>query len=899
MIQRDLEAEIGLHLDLRTERLVRAGLAESDARTEALRRFGGAMATRHLYTEALSRERRMRMRGWLDGFGQDLAYAVRTVVREPALSAVIVVTLALGIGANATMFGLIDRLLLRGPAHVTDSGALYRFYRTTPASGSVPVSRSGGRTTDVLGYVSYKVFRDGTHSFDGIAAYRVNDGIVGQGATAAELNVGSATADFFPLLGVSAQVGRFFDDDEDRPGAAQDLAVLGHDLWQSRFGGARDVTGQTLMVNDQPYTIIGVAPRAFTGVDLERVDVWLPMSAVSPQRSSNWQDTWNASWLNVVGRLKPGVTAEQAGLDATAAQRAAYTGRSERLRESTIVIHPVSYGPNGSEPLEMVVSRWLLAVATIVLLIACANVMNLLLARSVARRQEVAVRLALGISRGRLFRLLVLHGLVLAGAGGALALLFVRTGGPVTRRILLPDVLWTGTVDSHVVLFTAMMVLVVGALTSAVPALRAGRRNVTTELKSGAREGGGRRSPLRTGLAMVQVTLTVVLLIGAGLFSRSLSTVSGLDLGVEPDRVLTVAASWATPPVIPAGTDPADAWRVRGQRSDLFYAQAVERVRAMPGVSSAAVAIGTPFQSLFSVDLRVSGHDSIPPVEGGGPFISAVTAGYFETTGLDLLDGRSFTQQDRAGSEPVAIVNRTMADALWPAGALGECIYMIERDPEAACSRIVGIVADANRFGLREAPAMQFYVPLGQEAGIGGTLLLVRPAGRIEDPKRIAAIRAALYDLDPGLSFVSVHSLQEQIDPQVRPWKLGATLFSLFGGLALLIAAIGLYSVIACLVAERTHEMGVRKALGAGRGTVLTLVLRRSTWLVAAGLALGTAIAFYSGRFIQDTLFETDPHDPMVFAGVALITVVVATLASLLPAWRASTVDPAVALRAE
>lgn len=893
-LARDLDDEIALHIELRTKALIGEGLGEVEARRAAIRRFGSGQRVREgLRLAAQRRERRMWLRRVWTGLKQDTGYAVRGIAREPAFSAVVVITLALGIGANATMFGLIDRLLLRGPDHVESASDIYRFYMV----GAGPTGEQ--RITDGLGYVSYVAFRDRTRSFDGVAAFLRWDGRIGQGSAAERANVGAATADFFPLLGVSTHLGRFWDEAEDRPPAGTDVAVLGYDLWQRRFGGDRAVLGETVLVNDQSYTVIGIAPRGFTGIELTPVDVWLPMSAVSRGITQNWPESWRAQWLRVVGRLRSGVTVEQADVDATAAHRAAYTGPEERMREAGASIRPAYYNRQGQEPLGAVVARWLLAVASIVLLIACANVMNLLLARATRRRRDAAIRLAIGIGRPRLFRMHVLHGLVLAAAGGALGLFITAVIGPAVRVTLLPEIAWSsGPVDGRLLLFTTVAVLVVAALTSIVPALRAGSQDVSVGLRSGVREGGGRRSALRTGLTLGQVTLTFVLLVGAGLFARSLSTVRSLDLGIEPDRVLALSVDW----VLPASTaerGSEEAMAANRDRRLTYYERALERARSLPGVASAAIAVGTPFKSSFTIAVRAAGYDTIPPLAGGGPYVAAVTEGFFETTGLDMVEGRPFTAADRANSEPVAIVNRTMADALWPGGALDECLWVIQDRPDAPCSRIVGIVEDAHRFGLREAAAMQYYIPRGQERGFSDDRLLVRPAGRSDDPLLIGALRSALNDLDPGLSFVTVSSLQEEVDPQVRPWLLGTTLFSLFGGLALLIAGIGLYSVIAYMVADRTHEMGVRKVLGADTRAVLGLVLGHGAWRVGLAMVLGTIIALIAGRFIQPALFETSARDPFVFLSVAVLTLAASVAATIVPAWRAGRVDPVVALRTD
>lgn len=896
----EVDEEIELHLAMRTADMMREGLSEAEARAEALRRFGWNERTRAgLRAEAMKRERRMRTRGWLDGVAHDASEAVRTAFREPGLSGLIVVTLALGIGTNAAMFGLIDRLLLRGPAHVQQVEELFRLYLRAPSrTGDISV-RSG------LGYASYTAFRDGTHSFDGVAAYAPATGTLGTGMSAESISMVAATADFFPALGVRAYRGRFPGAGDDRPPVGENVVVLGYDLWLRRYGADPNVLGTTLSLDDQIFTVIGVAPRAFTGVGLSPVDVWIPMSTYSHNVTDDWPVTWKAQWLRVIGRLTPGVTIAQAEDDATAAHRTAYAGDSDGVRRASVIVRPVRYDTRAREPLEVVVSRWLFGVATVVLLIACANVMNLLLARTMRRRRDLAVRLALGIGRGRLIRSLLIHSLTLTVTAGTVALVVVSFLGDEVRRLLLPEVGWSGpAVDTHTLAFTLLAVVSTAVLTSLVPALRAGRRNLTNELKTGPSQGGGRRSWLRGTLTLGQITLTFVLMIAAGLFARSLATVQSIDLGIEPDSVIAISARLGEPAAGEGtqavdesqGVDPRTAAL---RRRTAFYAEAVERVRGIPGVAYAAVAVGTPFHSSFTMGLRVSGHDSIPQMEGGGPYIAAVTDGFFETTGLDLLEGRLITAADVSTADPVAVVNRTMANTLWPDGSIGECLYVTDFGEDAPCQRVVGVVEDAHRFGLREPPAMQYYIPKGQESGFGGALLLVRPTGRGYDPQLTRAIRAALFELEPSIAYVRVESLRDEIDPQVRPWQLGASLFSLFGGLALLIAAFGLYGVISYVVVDRTHEMGVRKALGASRIAVLSLVLRHGAGLVAVGIALGSGVALLVGGLIQPALFETSARDPAVFAAVAVVTVVVSALASVVPAWRASRIHPVISLQAD
>jgi putative ABC transport system permease protein len=624
------------------------------------------------------------------------------------------------------------------------------------------------------------------------------------------------------------------------------------------------------------------------------VDLWLPMSVLGPTTTPDWTHSWNAQWLHVIGRLKAGVSPEEAAAEATAAHQRAYGDNPSGSfsPNARLTVRPLRYDEAGREPAEDAVSRWLVGVTLIVLLIAGANVTNLLLARGLTRRREIMVRLALGVGRWRLVRLLLAESMLLAFAGSAAGLVVAYFVASLLRRVLLPAVAWTSApVDGRVLAVAIGMALITGLVVGAVPALRATRTDVATGLKAGAREGGGRRSRLRTSLTVAQAALSVVLLVGAGLFVRSLWNVRALDLGLEPDRVLATSIQW---PGLGRIADSAARARERTRRTE-FYARALERIRQIPGVEHAALTVGMPFQSSFSVRLRLPGRDSLPRVPSGTPNISAVTSQYFATMGTRLLRGRTFTPQDRAGSERVAIVSDFMARTLWPGqDPIGQCLLI----QDAPCARIVGIVADARRFSLREEPFMHYYVPLGQEAGIGGTVLLVRPASG--DPEAMAGtVRHALHELDPGLGYVGTRSVREIVDPQVRPWKLGASVFGLAGVLALLVAAVGLYSVLSYLVAQRTPEIGVRMALGARAGNIVRLVLRESLAMTLVGVGIGAVLALVAGRYLRSLLFDTSARDPGVYAAVAASMVGVAIIASVLPAWRANRIDPIAALRVE
>jgi predicted permease len=900
--EEEVDEEIRLHLELRAEQLARRGMPPAQARAEAARRFGQPHQARaELLRAATRREARMRLRDWWDGLRQDVRHAVRGLRREPAFVAFVVATLALGIGANAAMFGVIDRLLLRGPEHVRDPGRVVRIYTTVRYDGI------GELTSGTSGYVTLAHLRDHAHAFEGFAGYSARDATLGRGQGSRRVRVTNATASLFPLLGVKAQVGRFFGEDEDRASGGEHVAVLGDAVWRGAYGADPRVVGTQVMLDGEPYTVVGVAPPGFTGVNLERMDAWVPLSLSSARVMPDWATTWFAQWMHVVGRLRPGVTREQAGADATAAFRRSYDGKNKEEAAGSVSAGPLTFGDDAKEGMEVVVSRWLLGMSLVVLLVACSNVGNLLLARAMRREREAAVRVALGIGRARLVRLLLLESTLLALAGCAAGLVVAHAGGQLVRRTLLGDVEWTTPpVNGRVAALSVALALLVGLGVGLVPALRASGANVVGSLKAGSPEGGARRSRLRTTLAAAQVALSVVLLIGAGLFVRSLGRVNATPMGFEPARVLAASMEWVRqpPPSAHQASDPAQgaaadsARKLERRRRDRAYDDALDAVRRLPGVAGASVSIGTPFYSSFGVDLKVPGMDSIPSLEGGGPYVAAVSPDFFRTIGTRVVRGRGFTAADGANGERVAVVSATMARLLWPGrDPLGNCLLV----DGAPCSRVVGVVEDAHRYELKEKPAMQYYLPLGQEKGIGGRMLLVRladasPAGVLAATERV---RRELERRNPDLVYVEVKTLQQSLDPQVRPWKLGATMFTAFGALALLVAAIGLFSVTAYGVIQRRRELGVRVALGAQSGDILRLVLGEGVRTALAGTLLGAAVALAGARLVTPLLFDTSPRDPAVYATVAAALLLAAVLATLAPSWRASRTDPALALRAD
>jgi len=802
---------------------------------------------------------------------QDLRYALRTFARSPALVAAAVVCLALGIGANATIFGVVDTLLFRPPPHVLDPERVVRLYfrRRLPPFGTT--------TSSITGYPLYTLIRESARSFDALAAYTYSQkASLGRGVDARRVRVVLASASYFPLLGVRPALGRFYLADEDRPDGPA-VVVLGYGFWRASFQNDSGILGRQLQLGRSSYTVVGVAPERFTGVNLENVDAWVPLTTATPELMGPGSLNRGSYFLQIIGRLGPGGR-EAAEREATLAFRAedVYSGGDSN---AVALLGPVQHarGPELSQNAR--VSMWLTAVSVIVLLVACANVANLLLARALQRQREIAVRLALGAARLRLARQLVTESVLLALAGGVAALLVTLWVGPVIRAFLLPDIpALASAVDGRVLLFTGGVALLTGFLAGLVPALQVGRADLTPALKAGAGEGRYRRSRLRSALLVGQVALTVTLIVGAGLFARSLRNVAGQDFGFDPAHTLL-----ATMDLRAAGYRPA--------QINQLNLQMLARLEGLPGVEAAAATIGH-FGWATASSVSVPGRDSIPQLKAGGPYYQRVTAGYFAAMGTPV-HGRAFTPADRGS--PVAIVNETMARLLWPGeSAIGKC-FLVGSDKR--CAGIIGVVPDARRFNAVEDASMHFYVPFTDDSSEFITALVVRARGRPQD--LVAPVRAALQQTAANLPYAAVTPLADLVAPSIRPWRLGTTMFGVFAGLALVLAAVGLYGVLSYTVAQRSHEIGIRMAMGARRGNVLGLMVGQGVKIAALGAGIGAVAALAGGRVLSSLLYGVSPRDPLVLLGAAVIPLVVAAIASYVPARRAAKVDPVVALRYE
>ncbi len=867
--------EVEHHLAELTDRLVQGGLAPDEARREAERRFGDPAR----YRAALERDERRRSRTtkraeWWRTFSGGVGRAVRSLRRNPGFSTVVVLTLALGIGANAVMFGVLNRLLLEPPADIANPGAVRRVAVEDEYPGMGLVK---GPISTYLDYRAQKKVR----AFHGVAAYSyIQPMTLGSGPDASRVRVEMVTWSFFPLLSVRAERGRFFAESEDRDGATP-TAVVSNEYWRSRMGSDPDVIGKTLELAGHDYTVVGVAPPGFTGVDLEPVDVWLPLvTAGVLEYGDGFLHNRDQGWLNAVVRLAPGAHARMAAEEATAAYRnSRHVGSGTYPR---VALEPLIAARGSNIAGESKVALWLGGVSLLVLLIACANVANLLLARGTRRRREVAVCLALGVGRARLATSMVVESMLLALLGGGVALLLALWGGGVMRRTLLPGVLFPlSAVSGRILVFVLAAAVVAGLLAGVGPAVRATRADLVGDLAMGAGTGSARRSWTRATLTVVQAALSVVLLVGAGLFVRSVSAVRHADLGLAVHRLVLATFDFDTRAMTPS-------------EGNQVYEEAIARIRKVPGVAAVA-GTETPLGFAMATSLKVPGLDSIPQLPGGGPYYVDVTPGYFHTVGLKVTLGRAFWETDDAGAEPVAIVSELMARTLWPDGnPIGRCLLIGD---SKGCTTVVGVAENAHRWGLQEEAALTYYRPIAQrkDARING--LYLRTSG---DPARLAAkVAPMLRVLDPRVRYASVEPLQDKLDPEERSWNLGAAMFTVFGLLALLMAAVGLYGVLAFDVAQRTRELGIRAALGAERVRLLRSVVLDGLRMAGLGVAVGLGVALVAAPYVKGLLFKESPRDPYVLAVVAAVLLLVALAASFVPALRATRVDPMEALRTE
>jgi macrolide transport system ATP-binding/permease protein len=814
-----------------------------------------------------------------DEMFQDLRFGLRMLFKNKAVTAVAVLSLSLGIGANTAIFSLVDRLLVR-PLPVEEPERLVTF-----SKGAAP------DLFDKFTYPDYADYRDQNEVFDGLVCFvetALNLSERGQTERVHGLQV---SGNYFSALRVTPALGRGFLPEEERAPDANPVAALSYGLWRRRFGADPSVVGRDITLNGQSYTVVGVAPPEFTGtIRGAAPDIYVP---IKPENNRH------KYWLLLMGRLKPGVSREQAqaAMNALGPQIARLYPRpdgSPRI-EPPFLLEDGSQGHTYlmvklSFPLKM-----LMGIVALVLLIACANVANLLLARARTRRKEIAIRIAIGAGRGRLVRQLLTESLLLAGLGGGLGLWLAGPIGkllasftpPVGRGFSTPISL-EGGLDARALIFTFCLSLLAAIIFGLAPALGASRTRLVAALKDGAGDGAGmRRFNPRKLLVVAQVALSFLVLIGAGLCVRSLQRLQAIDAGFDPARTLVMSLDLGLS-------------SYKETRGQIFYQQLVESVTGLPGVESASLAQLTPLSDdLLTRRTAIEGYEPQPD-EKMSFFYNVVGPHYFETLRTPMLSGRDFTLQDRAGAPQVVIINETLARRYFPNGdALGKrLIFGAYRGSPIPLQRleIIGVVKDTKYMDVTEQPRRMMFLPLAQS---------YRPEMRLhvrtaQDPTAmIAAVRREAQKLDASLPVYNIKTLEEQKDRSLYTARLAATLLSVFGGLALLLASVGLYGVMAYVVGQRRREIGVRLALGARQRDVFGLVIKEGMALVAVGVALGFAGAVAGTRLLTTFLYGVEPTDATTFVGVALLLAAVALLANYLPARRAAQTDPMRALRAE
>ena len=824
----------------------------------------------------------------VDAVRQDVRYALRGLRARPAFTAAVVLTLGLGIGANAAMFGIIDRLMFRAPAYLRDPARVNRVYEHLSVGGSDIVDN---------GLLSYPEYIDVTRwakEFDRFAAFDQRMLAVGTGEDARDTRVEYVSASYFGFFDAPPVLGRYFLASEDVIPAGATVAVLSYGFWQTHYAGRATALGKTLEIDGTAFTIIGVAPAGFTGFDDGAPPaLFIPFTTFSgvvmgfkDYYSYNWH---RAAGFQVLVRRRPDVSIAAANADLSRAYR-----RSVAAEVATDKSIPIDTAPRAiAGPLQLQrgplagrdarIAMWVSGVSLIVLLITCANVANLLLARALHRRREIALRLVLGVGRARLLTQLLTESVALALLGGLAGLVIAEGGSRILASIFLQaNESVSVATDWRTLGFCAVVALAAGLLTGLAPVLYAGRDDLALALKAGQREGPRQRSGLRSALLVLQGTLAVVLLVGAGLFARSLHNVRAIRLGYDVDPVMLVHDRGRGTPA----TEP--------QRAEL--ARRLEtRALGIPGVVSASRAIAVPLSyNVGAGHLFVTGIDSVWRL--GHFTLQAGSPSFFRTMGTRILRGRGFTAQDTKNSPKVMVVSEAMARRLWPRGdAIGQCVR-IGADT-MPCTTVVGIAENIKDQSLTGDAGLRYYQPIEQSQRIRDLILFIRVRGRASH--YVETVRRALQAEMPASSYLVAQTMSEIVGSEERSWQAGATMFVAFSGLALILAAIGLYSVIAFDVAQRTHELGVRVALGAQVRDVLRLVVGAGVRFAAVGVIVGLGLALVAGRFVSPLLFGVSAHDPWILGGVGALLLGVAAAASAIPAFRATRVDPTVALRAE
>ncbi len=890
LLDRDLNEELQAYLDLASSEKIREGLSPEEAYRNARRDMGGV-------EQVVQSVRDVSAGAWLDRLVQDLRYGVRTLAKNPAFTLVAMATLALGIGANTAMFSLLDQVVLR-LLPVSHPEQLVIVRETGNHYGN-----SYGPNT--ISWPMFEDLRDNNQVFTGMFCRFPATVTIGDDDRAAQIPAELVSGSYFPILGVGTSLGRPIAPDDDAVPDSKPVVVLSNSFWRSYFNGDRTIVGRTIALNGYAMTVIGVAQPGFDGVELGNpAKVFVPImmkTEMTPHSDGLKNRPRRLSWVTAYGRLKPGISAQQAelslqpllhGILEMEAQQPEFTRNTTEADRQLFLRNRIKLLPGSDNKLREDMRRplWLLVALTgAVLLLACANLGNLLLARATAREREFALRLAIGAGRARIVRQLLVESLLLAGGGAILGLALAFLADRILLRIYLPadaaaEFVVSTIPDVRVLAFVVCVTVLTSLVFGLLPAVRGSRTEISLSLKerSGALSTGS--ISLRRMLVGIQVALSLLLLVGAGLFVRTLRNLQDLGPGFPTDHLLTFSIN----PSLNGYSD---------QETKSFYQRLNLNLQTMPGVESVGFS-AMPLLKGYAWQNAVLGKDFEGAPMEEQPVLCEIGPDYFSTIGIPVVAGRAFTAKDE-GPAKYAIINESFARKYFPGRPpIGQRFGLVdELEPVSPDIEVIGVVADRKYRDIRETPPAQAYFPYFQGAHFRFMNIYLRTQA---DPRLIEnELRERMRQFDPHVPVVGLQTMNEQIGFSLRTERLVASLSTVFGGLATLLAVIGLYGVMAYVVMRRTREIGIRIAVGALRSRVIAMIMREVFVLIGAGLLAGFSLALALANLVRSQLFGLNPRDPLTFIGSAVVLTLAAGLAGFLPALRASRVDPTTALRHE
>jgi putative ABC transport system permease protein len=868
-IERDVDTEMGFHIQMRIEDLMRQGKTHDDAEAQALREYGDTVAARdELASIDRRRARRGAWREWLESFGQDIRFGLRGLRSRPGYAITILLTIAIGIGANAAIFSVVDAVLLR-PLPFARPERLVHLWETY-------TGRVDNRSE--ASYPDYIDWRARTKAFSDMAGYHGAGFAVGA-TQPMTVDAAKVTANFFDVLGVHAAIGRTFLPGEDEIGA-QRVVMLSYGLWERQFAADRAIVGRAIIIDGSPATVVGVLPRAFAFARQSGAEIWAPID-----RGQSWRTNRGNHWINIVARMRPGVRLDAARSDMSSVMRALALEypATNKGRDGNAV--PLQVEFTGTlRPVLLL----LYAAVVVVMLVACVNVANLLLMRGADREREIAMRIALGAGKARLVRQLLTESVMLSVCGGLLGIGVARLGllgllglmphHPVRGLPTLPAI----TLDLRIVVYAMLLALVAGLAFGMLPAFRMAAPALHASLKSAGRGSVGGGSRTRDALVIGEIALTMLLMSGALLFGRSLARLLSVDMGFRADRIVTTSVNLSP-----------NLYRERGAAAN-FFARFMDGVRQIPGVEGVALTSKLPLDWGNTNGFAIVGRPAPDPANIPTASYRVVSPDYFRTMGIDVVSGRTFSADDGPGAPPVFIVNRAFAKAYFEnQNPVGQTIRMT-----ADTLRIVGIVADVTIGKLDDPIPPTMYLSFGQNPQLGSPVVIrtSRDASQL-----VGELTRLVTSLDPSAAMNGLTTMDDRVmeSPSVFLRRFPMFLVGAFAGTALLLAIVGIYGVVSYSAAQRTREMGIRLALGAHPGSLVMLIVRHGVILADVGIVAGAVGSLVLGRFAQALFFGVRPSDPVTYVSVAAVLAAVAVGATLLPARRATRVDPALALRGD